>query len=280
MERPILPFRWPGGKYYALNILKPFWSYEHDEFREPFAGGATVFFSKKKVQYNWLNDIDKELITTYQVMQNKNLRSALNDMLSRETASRERWREVFSFAPKSNLEIAYKFYYLNRTSFSGKLVSPGWGYRPKRSLPPERWHERINPCGKKLEDVALTCVDFEDVIKAPSRGKQTLLYIDPPYYSPPKRKHYRNGFDPNDHERLCSVLKKTSHRFFLTYDDTPEIRELYSWANINEIRFFYRVDNSNVQMGARRVGFELVISNYELPEQLTLTIDLPNVSSI
>lgn len=46
-----LPFRYPGGKYYAMNILEPFWdSVDHMEYREPFAGGATVFFTKPKAK--------------------------------------------------------------------------------------------------------------------------------------------------------------------------------------------------------------------------------------
>lgn len=280
MEKSILPFRWPGGKYYALSILKPFWAIEHDEFREPFAGGATVFFSKNKVVHNWLNDVDSELITTYQIMQDPKQRKKLVEVLSKETASKERWRQVFEFVPQTPFEIAFKFYYLNRTSFSGKLVSPGWGYRPKRSLPPERWHERIVPCGNKLEGVTLTCTDFADVINSPAKGKQTLLFVDPPYYSPPKKKHYRNGFDLHDHVRLCDTLKNTNHKFFLTYDDTPEIRKLYAWANINQARFFYRVDNSNVQQGSRRIGFELVITNYDLPEQLSFMAETKNVALV
>lgn len=266
-----LPFRYPGGKFYALNILRPFWVAEdHDEFREPFAGGASVFFNKTKASFNWLNDVDVELITTYKVLQDRKLRLKLVDLLTHEEASKERWKEVFEFSPSNDLEIAFRYYYLNRTSFSGKMVSSAWGYRPKRSLPPERWHERIIPCGEKLENVKLTSRDFEEVIRAPAQGTRTLLFVDPPYYSPPRNKHYRNGFGPDDHERLRNALRKTSHRFFLTYDDVPEVREYYRWANINEAKFFYRVDNSNIQEGVRKIGFELVITNYELPEQLTI----------
>ena len=39
------PFRYPGGKFYALKKLLPFVScVEHDEYREPFIGGGSVFF--------------------------------------------------------------------------------------------------------------------------------------------------------------------------------------------------------------------------------------------
>ena len=268
-SRHPLPLRYPGGKHYAINILRQFWlNVDYDEYREPFAGGATVFFNKSKVENNWLNDIDEELITTYKTLQSPELREKLVEMLSVEVATKERWRQMFEFKPSNELETAYRYYYMNRTSFSGKMISPGWGYRPKRSLPPERWHERIIPCGKKLEDVKITNQDFEDVINANSVGNKTLIFADPPYFSPPKKKHYRNGFEYDDHIRLCETLKNTSHKFFLTYDDTPEIREFYKWANINEVKFFYRVENSNIQMGSRRLGFELVITNYDVPKQL------------
>ena len=272
MVRIPLPFRYPGGKFYALGILKPFWeSVQHDEYREPFAGGATVFFNKPKASVNWLNDIDDELISTYKVMQDVNTRRQLADELTREIASKERWREVLESEPQNEFEVARKYYYLNRTSFSGKLASPAWGYRPKRSLPPERWCERILPCGAYLEDVKLTNLDFESVILEHGQGRTVLLYVDPPYYCPPKQKHYRYGFDIEDHVRLANTLKKTSHNFFLTYDDVPEVRELYHWAYIHEIEFTYRVDNSAIRKGKRKLGFELIISNYETPEQLSLS---------
>ena len=267
-RKPLL-FRYPGGKFYAIDILRPFWEcVPHDEYREPFAGGATVFFNKEKAKVNWLNDLDHELITCYEVIQNESTRNRLADDLATEVATKKRWREVFDSKPVTKYGIGRKYYYLNRTSFSGKLVSAAWGYRPKRSLPPERWHERILPCGKYLEGVKLTSLDFSDVINAP--GENVLLYVDPPYYLPPKHKHYRCGFDLEDHVRLAEILKSTKHKFFLTYDDCEEIRELYKWANIYDVKFFYRVDNSETRGGERQVGFELIITNYDMPNQLSL----------
>jgi len=264
-KRAPLLFRYPGGKHYAMDILQPFWeAAPHSEYREPFAGGATVFFNKAPAKKSWLNDIDTELITTYACVANPEDRLKLIDKFKDEIATPDRWREVLNFLPKSDLEIAFKYFYLNRTSFSGKLISPAWGYRPKRSLPPERWHERIIPCGEKLVDVTLSSLDFEKVIQKKS-ASNVLMYVDPPYFLPPKRKHYRHGLDREDHIRLANVLKTTKHKFFLTYDDAEEIRNLYDWAYIYPVKFFYRVENSATQNGARKQGFELVITNYEVP---------------
>lgn len=247
-----------------MDILRPFWTaVKHEEYREPFAGGGTVFFNKAPVTKSWLNDIDSELISTYKAFATKESREILISKFASEEASPERWREVLNLAPENSIDVAFKYYYLNRTSFSGKLISPAWGYRPKRSLPPDRWAERIIPCGEKLENVELTSRDFEDVISA-SSDHNVLMYVDPPYFLPPKRKHYRHGLDHEDHVRLAEALKQTKHKFFLTYDDAEEIRSLYSWAYVYPVKFFYRVENSATQNGSRREGFELIITNYKV----------------
>jgi len=274
LPKVILPFRYAGGKYYAIKYLRPFWeAVEHDEYREPMVGGGTVFFAKLKVKYNWLNDIDPDLITTYKVMADPILRMKLVEMLSKEVASKERHKEIVAFKPRNELEVAFRYYYLNRTSFSGKMKHPTWGYRPKRSLPPSRWHERIIPCGKKLEGVKLTNLDFSEVIKAPAVGSKVLMYIDPPYYHAKQESHYAFPFKKSDHERLAKLLSETDFKFFLTYDDCKQVRDLYSWAYIYPIKFTYRIDNSRHRNGKRMTGFELIISNYKVPKHQSVTLD-------
>lgn len=260
----VLPFRYAGGKYYALKQLKPFWkNIEHDEYREPFLGGGAVFWAKPKVKYNWLNDLDEDLILTLKIIGEEKGREYLVKEFEKEKeATKEKYSKVRNIKPKNDLERAYKYYYLNRTSFSGKMRNPTWGYRPKRSLPPFRWKERIIPCGEKLKDVLLTTLDFEEAIFAPPKGKSVLIYLDPPYYHSKQENHYFHSFTKYDHIRLCSFLKRTSYNFFLSYDDSPEIRKLYDWAHIYKLSFFYRIDNSRDSKNRRRVGNELVISNY------------------
>ena len=260
----VIPFRYPGGKYYAIKKIKPFIeAVEHDEYREPFFGGGSVFWAKDKVNYNWINDKEDGLITTLKFFQNK---KQLNEMLqlfeNEMEATREKYEEVKAINPKNDLEKAYRFYYLNRTSFSGKMKNPSWGYRPKRSLPPYRWKERIIPCAEKLQDCKITCLDFEEVINAPAVGKNVLMFVDPPYFEANQKSHYICSFEENDHIRLCKCLKKTKFKFILTYDDCPEIREMYSWANIYDLKFFYRVEAAIDHK--RKEGNELIITNYKM----------------
>lgn len=259
-----LPLRWAGGKYYALSILRRFWEeLDHDEYREPFLGGGAVFWAKPKSKYNWLNDIDKGLIRTLRFIKDNKSRSLLIKLFEDEKeATKEKYQRVKSSNPKNELEFVYKYYYLNRTSFSGKMRNPSWGYRPKRSLPPYRWKERIEPCGLKLSNTTLTCLDFEEVMTAKAKGKKILMFLDPPYFQVGRNSHYSYSFSYNDHIRLAEICRQIKYNFFLTYDDCPEIRRLYSWANINNIRFYYRLDNSQYNRDKRRIGSELVITNF------------------
>jgi|SRR5699024_7003461 len=265
-KKVILPFRYPGGKYYAIKKLRPFLeAVEFDEYREPFFGGGAVFWSKEKSKFNWINDLYSELILTLKFIRDEDKRNELIKLFDNEIeATKEKYELVKKFEPSNELEEVYKFYYLNRTSYSGKMKSPSWGYRPKRSLPPHRWKERLVPCGEKLKDVKITSIDFEDVIKAPSQGHKTMMYLDPPYYNAKQESHYICSFSENDHIRLAKALKNTDHYFFLTYDDCNEIRELYDWAKIYDMDFYYRLDNSNHNNDKRKIGKEVVVTNFTI----------------
>jgi DNA adenine methylase len=266
------PFRYPGGKFYALKYILPFINLiEHDEYREPFVGGGSVFFGKGKSPINWINDIDEKLIITYKMLQDPIKRMELLSLVSTETASPERYSIVKKMTPKSDMEVAFWYYYMNRTSFSGKMISPSWGYREKRSIPPHRWEEVVIPAGEKLQGAKITSGDFIRLVEKPSDVK-VLLYVDPPYFQPPKKKHYNNGFSQEDHLRLMNSLRQTDHAFLLSYEDCEEIRDMYSWAHVYNLTFPYRVGDSTTTGLKRSHGKEVIVSNRLLKQAEQLRV--------
>ncbi|OPZ83977.1 MAG: hypothetical protein BWY75_02864 [bacterium ADurb.Bin425] len=66
-----------------------------------------------------------------------------------------------------------------------------------------------------------------------------------------------------DHEKLASLLQKTKHRFLITYDDCPEVRKLYRFANIKGWSLQYGMNNCSVTRESK-IGNELFIANYPL----------------
>ena len=111
------PFRYAGGKFYARKLIAEHLT-PHDKYIEVFAGGASVFFYKPKVEFNWLNDFDKDLVRVYEF-----IRDHPHDLID-WLAGREAKKELHDwyknhYKPKSELGKAGRWYYLNRVSYSG-----------------------------------------------------------------------------------------------------------------------------------------------------------------
>jgi len=270
------PFRYAGGKFYARKLILEYIP-PHSYYVEPFAGGASIFFAKDKVQKNWLNDIDEELMNVYLFI--RDYPEKLIDALKEEVATKERHSFYKNdFVTSNNLERAVRWYYLNRTSYSGimNIKNCYWGYGDKFSMRPENWGKNIIRTSLKLQNVQLTQLDFQEVIEQVE--DDAFLFIDPPYFNAEQDKLYNCSFKRECHYRLCNSLKRWSHRFkfLLTYDNSAEIQDLYSWAKlIDEKEWNYTINRTddqtikdseikatNSKKGNRHKGRELFITNY------------------
>ena len=269
------PFRYPGGKFYARRLILheiP----EHHFYCEPFAGGASVFFSKNKAKKSLLNDLDDDVINTL-----TQIRDAVEDLialLDGIPASKDLHTYYKNeYQPKSDLERAFRWYYLNRTSYSGimRVENCYWGYGRKYSMRPENWPPHLRTVSDRLQGVELTSLDFEKVIDELPDG--AFAFVDPPYYDADQQKFYNCTFDEVDHHRLSACLHRNCHRirFLLTYDDHDQVRHLYSWADeINGRTWNYTINRTDDQKngvklkdgfrGSRDKGQELFIRNYHV----------------
>ncbi len=267
------PFRYPGGKFYARNLILNHIP-SHSCYAEPFAGGGSIFFVKDKVNINWLNDIDELLINTLLIIRDKP--EELIKFLESESATKERHTYYKNeFIPQNKLEQAGRWFYLNRTSYSGIMKHQNcyWGYGEKYSMRPENWPRNIRRTSDKLQNVQITNLDFEKVIESVPDG--SFLFIDPPYFNADQDKFYVHSFSKDDHFRLCQILNRHKQRikFLITYDNSDEIRKLYDWAlEIHDKEWNYTISRTDDQKngkskqdnfkGERYKGKEIFILNY------------------
>ncbi len=258
MKRIKTCLRTPGGKFYGFKHFKDYFNISYDEYREPFIGGGSVFLSLPPAKkLNWVNDLDADLINFYKVISDNKKRKRLYNLLDDEVATRERHAEIIKLNPNSDIENAFKYFYINRTSFSGIMQSPRWGYRIGSSVTPENWSKRIEPVGKKFLQAKITNLDFKKVITSKSTN-DVLIYCDPPYYKASKG-IYKKEFSEKDHLDLMKLLKKTSYKFILSYNYHKDLFKMYNWANIKEKTWKYFMSENR-----RQIGKELVISNYKI----------------
>ncbi|MDF2701001.1 MAG: adenine methylase, partial [Haloplasmataceae bacterium] len=86
----------------------------------------------------------------------------------------------------------------------------------------------------RLRSVVIENRDFEKIITTYDR-ESTLFYLDPPYYG--TENYYKEvDFTIDDHERLKKALGNIKGKFILSYNDCPEIRELYKDYKIEAIK--------------------------------------------
>lgn len=269
------PFRYPGGKFYArrlvLDVIPP-----HASYCEPFAGGASIFFAKPKARASILNDLDADVINT--LVQIRDSVEALISLLDGVRATKENHAFYKSgYKPATDLERAFRWYYLNRTSYSGIMRPENcyWGFGEKYSMRPENWPPHLRTVSDKLQGVELASRDFEGVID--ELPDDCFLFVDPPYYDADQQKFYNCPFSPEDHDRLAACLRRHSKRlpFLLTYDDHEEVRRLYGWTNAIDGRsWHYTINRTDDQRNgvkkkdgfrsARYKGREIFIRNYDV----------------
>ncbi len=300
------PFRYAGGKFYARKLILAHIP-KHTAYIEPFAGGGSIFFTKPKTDFNQLNDIDEELTNVYKTI--RDFPNELINFLKRNTVKQSRipsklvesvligeplpaTKELHTFFkseynPTNELERAGRWFYLNRTSYSGimNVKNMYWGYGDKFSMQPKNWPQNILRTSQKLQSVEITNLDFENVIDNAPDG--ALLFIDPPYFNADQDKFYQCYFSKDDHYRLAECLRRNNNRLrlFITYDNTPAIRELYSWMlEMHDKEWNYciqRTDdqkNGSDKKGERYKGKELFILNYNSVQQNQLMVAFPELA--
>jgi len=263
------PLRYPGGKQKAIDKIAKFLPEKASEFREPMVGGGSVFLYAKSTNLAksyWINDAFKELISFWQTVQNSNTcKLLIKDLteLKISAQSVEQLKKYYEQARNESSRDTYRqallFFFFNRVSFSGTTRAGGFSRAASLSRFTFSSIERLTPMPIALSGVKITNIDCEEVIAA--EGKDVFLFLDPPYYTAKKLYGHNGNLHHFNHEQLNDTLQKTKHKFLITYDDCPEIRDLYKWANIRNWHLQYGMNNCGSKRQSK-LGAELFISNY------------------
>ncbi len=262
------PLRYPGGKSRVVEriaaLVPPF-----EEFREPFVGGGSVFiYLKQKFPGKkfWINDIYTDLACFWR--QSQTAPESVVEQITSWKAEFADGKSLHKFLRENKgnfneAETAAAFFVFNRITFSGTTEAGGFSAQAFEKRFTDSSVERLKRIPEILRDVRITNFDYEKLIEAD--GENVFLFLDPPYFSATGSALYgKNGslHKTFDHERFAENLKKCPHRWLLTYDDSPFIRELFSFADVADWNLNYGM--RNVTADSNQKANELFISNYEL----------------
>jgi DNA adenine methylase len=266
------PLRYPGGKSKAINQIAEYLPDSFSEFREPFAGGGSVFiylkqkFPKLKI---WINDLNCELFLFWKFAQSHlpQLVEETRRIKEKYTDGKLLFKELTSVNTNdlSNFDRAVRFFVLNRITFSGTVESGGFSEQAFHQRFTYSSIDRLEKLEKILtEDVSITNLDYSELLKA--GGENIFIFLDPPYLAATKSKLYGKDGDLHtsfDHQRFAQTLvRDCQHRWLITYDDSPKIRENFHSANLFEWELQYGMNNYKRSSAA--IGKELFITNYKI----------------
>ena len=270
------PLRYPGGKSRALKKILPLIPTNISEFREPFVGGGSVFFAiraifQSHIKTYWINDLNYDLICFW-----KQVRDSVTDLVEElikthtiTTDGRALFKELTKKKDMLNqdqdmlseFERAVRFFVLNRITFSGVVDSGGYSQEAyeKRFTPSSI--ERVEMISPYLSGVKITNADYTEALF--KKGDDVFIFLDPPYWKATESKLYgtRGTLHTSfDHGQFAENMKKCSHKWLITYDDSPMIRELFDFADVTEWTLQYGMNNILKETAAK--GNELFIKNY------------------
>jgi len=277
-ERPKPFVKWVGGKRQLLKQFRDLNLYPPPEFNiktgryfEPFVGGGAVFFDllPKKA---FLSDLNNELVITYNVIKN-NVEKLIKSLKKHKT-SKEYYLKIRAQNPQklSDIEIASRFIYLNRTCFNGmyRVNSRGEFNIPfgnyKNPLVCDE--NNLRKVAKALKNVEIKTQDYKKILKKAKKGD--FVYFDPPYHPLNKTSSFtsytkevflkKEQIELKDtfvelHKRGCFVM--------LSNSDTSFINKIYSGKKGIHIAKVQAGRMINSQSHKRGKINELLVINYK-----------------
>lgn len=298
------PFlKWAGGKTQLLDEINRRLPEEINtdkisKYVEPFVGGGAVFFhliARYDFEEVILNDINKECILTYKVIQNNvedliDVLSRMEDEYFGLESMDEKDKMYYRQRDKFNegkinmdydnfsedwIEHAAIMIFLNKTCFNGLyrenrkgLFNVPFG---KRSNPTICDEQNLRKASLALQGVKLLCLDFEELTQF--IDEKTFVYMDPPYRPLNATSNFndysKEPFNDESQIRLAKWFRKLSevnNAFLMLSNSDPTnvnpdddfFDKLYEGFNIERVKASRAINSKGSGRGQIR---ELLITN-------------------
>lgn len=265
------PLRYPGGKGKISKFMKQFVKENFDKlpvYVEPYAGGselALTLLIEGYVKQIWINDKDKGIYYFWDSILNHT--EQFIQKIEKTPINITTWKKQKNIYKNqenyTNLEVGFATFYLNRCNFSGVIKGGPIGGINQTG----KWKidARFNKADliKRIKKIA----EFKDYIQIYNEDtlellkgnrqlfKKCLLYLDPPYFNKGNQL-YTNHYKANDHAEIAECVSKLKGKWIVSYDNTPEIVDLYKFVEDNHIREF-NISYSAAE-GCNRKGSEIM----------------------
>lgn len=238
------PLRYPGGKAKLARFMEFIIKergYIGGTYIEPFAGGAGIaveLLLRDVVSRIVINDYDKGIWSFWKAILTETERFISEIRTVPLTINEwEKQRSIcLNYNKKYSFELGFATFYMNRTNRSGIIKGGVIGgleqtgkWKIDARFNRESLISRIESIALRKKDIRLYNQDITTFIEhyVPFYSEKAMIYFDPPYFKKGKQL-YMNFFEVEDHKRIERVIRNgVECDWIVTYDDAPEIREIY-----------------------------------------------------
>ncbi len=227
--------KYPGAKNKIASwIIKHF--PRHDVYVEPFFGSGAVFFQKDAAYNEIINDIDDDVYNFFKVLR-ENPEELIKQIMY-TPYSRTEYQEAYGQCETiSDLEKARRFAVKCWLGFGcGNRYKNGYrrGLMPSSPNPAKAFcglPDTLQKAVMRLKNAQIEHMDAIDLIED-LKGRETLIYIDPPYLLDTRKKYlYNHELEDKEHIRLLETIKKSDCSIVISgYDNELYNSHLNGWT--------------------------------------------------
>ncbi len=254
------PLRYPGGKWRISSFFERIILLNRMagcDYFEPYAGGASLALSllfTRNVAEVHLNDLDPAVHAFWHVALKRN--KELRELIESIEVTPEEWirqKRIFKQGPEAGqLALGFAMFFLNRTNHSGILNGGMIGgkaqdgtWRLDARFNKSELLRRIIRIGSYKNRIHLSKLDAIDFLRQNKPSRDSLVYLDPPYYNAGARL-YLNAYGPDDHAAVCKSVRQLDAPWIVSYDDVSEIRKLYKPVRSRRLRLLHTARSSKL----------------------------------
>lgn len=270
------PLRYPGGKNKLSSFIAKICldNSINGHYVEPYSGGASVamfLLLENIVSKITINDKDKSIYAFWHsVLNNTN---KLCELIENADLTIDEWKKQKAIQKNKKkaklLDLGFSTFYLNRTNRSGIInagvmggISQNGNYLMDCRFNKPELIERIRAIAKRKKDIRLfneDAVDLIDKIEQEASDENIVFYFDPPYYLKASTL-YMNHYADDNHRVVSEKIKAIQNiKWIVSYDNVPQIQELYADCEKKEYSFKHTAYNS-------RVGQEILFFSSQIKQ--------------
>jgi DNA adenine methylase len=230
---------------------------KHQNYIEPFFGAGGMFFNKPKAKYNFLNDLDSNVVNLFNIVLKQP--NEFKKFLELIPIHDDIWNNFKNSEPTNEFEKALQFWYLSNLGFLGKPNSLRLACRTTKKYSISIFEEMLIHFHKT--NCQFLNTDFRNVLKRISllsSSNDWFIYSDPPYFQTEKyetewtEKDVIDCFDVTFNSGVNGAMSEFDNEFIIQQ------------AKERKLNIIYIGERQNLKN--RRT--EILITNYQVAKSL------------